>query len=861
MNRKAKNIDQILDQGLDAIRSEPVDTTAAAARAWARISAERDAAPAPARDVEHIEGCADFQSLMPAYLLGGLTESRTLLLEDHVRECVPCRRALRDARGNRPSHHRPVTAARRFQLSTPARRAVAAALVLGSIAVPLAYLTDFVPSTHANVVLEEANGAVLRLSDADAARLSAGDRIEIGQRIRTAREAGAVVRIGDLALVEMRERSQFRVTESRSGATLWLDRGSVIVRPGSSDASFAVATPDNCITIGRDATYAVSSGVKGSRISAVSGVVTVDVAGEERQLQGGEQVSTTPSLAGVPVRDDVAWSRNSEDLEALLSQISGLRADLNARVSMPDARYSSRLLGLMSEGTVFYAAIPNLGDTLAQAESVIDEHVRANQTLREWMASEGASRQQAMREGLARMREVSAFLGTEIVVGAQVGRGDREGSPIILAEVADAAGLRAYIERNAVEGLGLIDDLAAARPATDGLNVWLSGDTLVASPSIEAVRAAAAAMVSPDANPFLTTPFYSRLAGLYREGAGIILAVDLQRIIADETASEGKTAATARLGIDGIQNLIFTQKGSGEALQSQAVLTFGGERRGITTWMAAPGPMGGLEYVSPGATAAAAFVIDKPVALVDDLFGFLREVDAESWGHFEALQSQHGIDVRTSFAAPLGGELVFAIDGPVLPTPSWKLIVEVYDPATLQAAIEHAVVEVNRTTGQESLTHTSEDASGVTYHVIRSPESGAEIVYAYAQGYLVAGPSRAVVERALQIESSGVTLPRSAKFRGALPAGSDANFSALLYHDLGSLVGSYAGQIARASGADKKTVMALTGGPTLVTARALGDHIAFAGRSGGSAIGLTPDVLFAGPRMFGIGEILSGMGH
>src|SRR6267142_300248 len=102
--------------------------------------------------------------------------------------------------------------------------------------------------------------------------------------------------------------------------------------------------------------------------------------------------------------------------------------------------------------------------------------------------------------------------------------------------------------------------------------------------------------------------------------------------------------------------------------------------------------MGSLEYVSPDANVVAGFVVKNPAALVDDLLGVLETVSPDLRKKLDQLQAEHGLDIRNDLAAPLGGEFAFAIDGPILPTPSWKMVFEVNDAAHLQQAFEHVVI-------------------------------------------------------------------------------------------------------------------------------------------------------------------------
>src|SRR5882724_8594992 len=90
---------QEFDNILSEIRNEPV-SDAIVAQAAGRVRAEINAPSNVTMMPVKLSTCADFQTLIPSYLnlKSGLTEARVMLLEDHIRSCVDCRRAMLSAR-------------------------------------------------------------------------------------------------------------------------------------------------------------------------------------------------------------------------------------------------------------------------------------------------------------------------------------------------------------------------------------------------------------------------------------------------------------------------------------------------------------------------------------------------------------------------------------------------------------------------------------------------------------------------------------------------------------------------------------------------------------------------------------------
>jgi ferric-dicitrate binding protein FerR (iron transport regulator) len=896
------DFDSILDHATAEVRSENVDAVVvdkAAERVWARLAAETSELKTERAVADRIGDCDDFQSLIPAYLTGSLSEARSLLLVDHTHECIPCRKAMKDARSryeNRMAPARKAVATRRYSIQPVVLRwGIAAALVIGLGLVALPFIQRWSPlGGNLEATVQAAEGQVFQIADTQSAPVKIGDKLQKGDRLRTAKDAHALVRLGDGSVIEMKDRSELSLTNNSLGTTVHLNRGAIVVEAAKQGKRHLfVDTGDGSHVSVTGTVFSVNSGTKGSRVSVIEGEVHLDHAGSERVLRGGEQATTNAAITTIPVKDEVSWSRKASQYAETLKAMSSLNKELS-KVAQPGVRNSTHLLDLMPENTIVYAALPNLTTTILESHRIMQERINQNPALREWWGKEQSGNHGPnVEQVVGSIREFGEYLGNEIAVSVSMDESGEPVSPLLLAELKNSEGFQQFLEQQIAKYAGeqkagttpgrpairfIADPLIATATATEpgkkseAIYVWIQKDLFAASPQLAQLQALATNIQRGQTSSFTGTAFHKRVAQVYQEGAGLVVAANLERLIAKAKPelskgndAEKRESALKQLGILNLKYFVLDQTTLEGKTHTTANVSFSEAERGIPSWLADPGPMGSLEYISPDANVVAGFVVRDPVKLVDDLLGVLETVSPDLRKNLDKQQADRGFDIRKDIAAPLGGEFAFAIDGPILPTPSWKMVFEVNDSAHLQQTLERIVSEINKEAagfGKTGLVWDRVDVSGRTYYTLKSADFGVEVNYTYVNGYVVMGPSRAMVAQSVKRQEEGYTLVRSARFTAGLPADGNANFSAVFYHNLAPLVQPFADRMASAASnlpqEQQQAIKAMAADlpPTLAYAYAQGDSITFAANTEGGPFGLSPATLLGAPNSLEMQHIL-----
>ena len=743
--------DELLDRAFARVRDDVPSAAQTAAAAQRAEAALREEAGAPPSAVP----VSDYGALVQDYLAGRLSAAQRLLFEEELRSSATLRQSVASARGKQRSRRtRPALPQRRglwtWSAAAAVLAAVAGVLLLPRLAIDQAQLAQ----------LTATDGAVYHVAEAGLRPLAAGTWIDGGQRLRTARDATAVLTLPDGSEIEVGRRSQLSLSRQRSGSRIHVKRGRIIVQAAPQrTGSLHVATDEMLVAV-QGTIFGVSHGTLGSRVAVVEGEVEVHAGRAQTRLKAGGQFASRKAADG-SLQSAVEWSRHASRYLAALREYAHLKERGDGLLAAAP-RHSTRLLRLSPAGTFAYLGMPNAPAAIANAAETL-------RTLRTRLGlSQPAPSVARFETALPWLREVGDQLGAETVLTFGVVDAERTTAPLLLAEVKPgaAAQLRDALQSAAPDELPIVLVDAPTNAQENQLSVWLREDLLAASTS-PAILAELETHLAGTVSPFTTGELHAQLAELYATGAEYVGGVDFRT---DE--------------FRGVENLVaqWRTAAAHSSLTASFRLSDGADsaRVGNALWgLDRPAPIGALDFFSAQANLAAAAVVEDVDALVEAILADMAAA--------EQLRTLGALDFVDELAASLGGEVAIGIDGPLLPTPSWLAIVEVYDDARFNQAMQTLAQRINEIAalrGDETSASWSRDSSGgyPVHHLTMARAGGGSLSVRYAilNGYLIAAPSVELIERARLTYESGVDLTTTAEFRELLPTQA-GGFSAVAF--------------------------------------------------------------------------------
>jgi hypothetical protein len=597
--------------------------------------------------------------------------------------------------------------------------------------------------------------------------------------------------------------------------TVSLDDGAVIVQAAKRNSGHLYLKTPDCRVAVTGTVFSVDSGIKGSRVAVLQGSVDFEHAGIDKQVHAGDEVTTNDNLSPAPVEQEIAWSHDRDKYLPLMAQFATLQHRIE-QIPFPQPRYSSDLLSAVPADTLLYISIPNLGDFLSEANQIFHDQLKQSQALQQWW-NQGHGQNTADLDSLVdKIHQMSQYLGDEIVITG-VKQGNNPGFAII-ADVKQA-GLDDFLRKQlpisgSTHGLTVLDgtSLKAARTspkAEAGGYALIMEKKAIFSNSIATLKLMNAQLNSGESG-FAAGDFGKQIASAYSRGAGIILAADLHQMMAAKAgmlhAGKNEKRAMGNSGLDGIHYLIAEHRELNGRPENHLALQFSGTRQGVASWLAPPAPIGSLEFITPNASIAVAMLSKDPKAIADDVMSMTGSRKGEQGQDLQDAEAKLGINFRDDLAATLGGDFLLALDGPVLPTPSWKAVIEVHDAQRLEQTLERLAEAIrNQTQGKQahSIAIEPSDAGGQRFYSVHDLTSGNTLAqYTFANGYMIVAPNRALLMEALQTYATGNSLARSAAFRALLPKDANENYSAIAYQNLtpvmAPLLSQFTGQAADA---------------------------------------------------------------
>jgi len=803
--------DADITEAIDAIQADVPSTSevnAAIDRVRLAIAAQRGPQAVVSSNTDSAENwnsIEDYIAAIPDYLANKLGASQKVLFEEETRRSVPLRRALNDAR-----QHGSESAALSIdskRSSKPVYRWLAAAAAVAVIAVSFIIAVPDLPSLdQARVAqIDEIDGQLYQIVDGSLEKLTVGTWVDGQQRLRSASGSSAIITLDDGSQIEVDERSELSMTRRGSGNRIDVSRGRILVAASpQGSGTLDVFTNEFMVSV-TGTIFEVAHGAKGSRVAVVEGEVNVLLQGSTTALTPGEAMASRMDFLTLNVEDEIAWSRDSGEYVAMLQEVAALQQDLEA-IMDSQPRYSTRLLDLAPADTAMYIAVPNAPEKIAEVYDVVRARAQSSEYLAEtWAEFEAATEGQHMDETMSWVREIGYTLGEETVfaITMDVMDGEPLPVPVVLSEVdADAfiANFDQQLQqlRDVLAAEGHDEDIEIAvindpSEALEGqLSIWIYEDILVATVD-PATMLEMQSGVENQGSGFVGTELHGLLESSYGLGTQILGALSIQPLLSP-IASEVDSGELTASGLSNAEYLIAQHRQSNGETTITADLYFAGQTQGAMSWLATPAPMGSLEFFSADSSFAAAMLLREPVSILDEL----HDIDLP-----QNIDASAELELFNHVIAVLGGEVAIGLDGPALPTPAWKAVVEAFDANVLQDGIEQSIALFNEHSaangGGASIDISSANINAyIGYEINLSVDesiaigdwSSASFNYAYVDGYLVAAPDAVLIERAIGFYDSGSNLQTDSEFRELLARDGYLDFSAVYFSRLGQLIGN-----------------------------------------------------------------------
>jgi len=798
-------------------------------------------------DEPQLNSLEQYIDAIPSYLAKRLSPALTLLFEEEARQSMDLRRALNKAKNSaKQAGEKMPTGTRKSRQFAWAYSAAAAMLLAVTLFLVSPQFPSFDQSQLAQV--EDVSGKLYHVKDGNLQALAAGDWVDGSQTLRTAGETTAMIVLDDGSRIEVGPRAEIQFMRRPHGNRIDVERGKIIVAASPQGSGTLDVMTDEFMVSVTGTIFEVGHGANGSRVSVIEGEVEVHQRGDHRSVVPGEQYATRVGKTQLGIEGDIVWSRNSDEYIAMLKEVAVLQQDIE-KVLDAKPRYSMRLLNLVPENTVFYAAVPNAPEKVAELYRVVRDRIQQSETLSENFDDLELDTQfKQLDEVTNWLAEMGDTLGDETVAvlklqdktlakdHSQNNTSGQSATPVILSEVdADAfrenfeerlASLREKLveQKNSDESsqtdkqssefnIVIIDEPAQAQP--NQFSIWLHDDLLVASVGVETFQEIEQAIAN-NGSEFMNSGLYSQLVTFYDKGAKFLGGVDLETLLnlqnsGSEININSESKSESGLKLTGLNSAQFLMVHHGQDSDNtdnanfSAELIFDSARSGVMSWLAEPAPMGSLDFFSINTAFVSAFILRSPEMILDEI----KQLSGESWDAMYS-ESPLAIEIGEDFAASFGGEVAIGLDGPALPTPSWKMVLEVKDESLLQETISR-VINIANSQNPSANRHIemgpvemgdynafqiqlSIAANGDVTDNGDSEKSTTEISihYAYIDGYLIAAPNAAFLERAINQYQSGIGLLSSRQFQSLLAQGEDFDVSALTFSRIEQLLADLA---------------------------------------------------------------------